>query len=124
MRAHLVLQKPLLGDKLILTHVTLERLLPRVVHLVQLQILFRLQFFGAKPALELGVLVGQLVFLAPGDVAEASAAVLALVVLRVNSIANFRCSSGLKICLNFGFKFLTLRRMLRIYSFHRKTNQI
>ena len=86
MRAHLVLQKPLLGNKLILTHVTLEGLLPRVVHLVQLQILFRLQFLGAKPALELGVLVGQLVFLAPGDVAEASAAVLALVVLGVNSI--------------------------------------
>ena len=119
-----MLQKPLLGDKLILTHVTLERLLPRVVHLVQLQILFRLQLLGTKPALELGVLVGQLVFLAPGDVAESSAAVLALVVLGVNSIENFRCSSGLKNCLNFGFRFLTLRRMLIIYSFNRKNNEI
>ena len=80
-RAHLVLQKPLLRDELVLAHVALERLLARVIHLVQPEILFGLEFLGAEPALKLGVLVGQLVLLTPGDVAEALAAVLALVLL-------------------------------------------
>ena len=66
-RAHLVLQQPLLGHELVLAHVALEGLLARVVHLVQLQVLLRLQLLGAEPALELGVLVGQLVLLGVDD---------------------------------------------------------